>query len=265
MEYNAKIRVKIVENRKLSEGVFSMWIEVGEIADKAKVGEFVSLYSEDSARLLPRPISICEIDRENRRLRLVYRVVGAGTEEFSKKEEEEAVAVIAPLGKGFPLEYAGKTALLFGGGIGIPPLLEVAKRLHEKGVKVVSILGYRNRELFLAEDFKKYSEVILATDDGSLGVRGTVIDAAKEFLIAENDEVTSIYSCGPLPMLRGVKEYGETHGILTYVSLEERMACGIGVCLGCVCETKEVDSHSLVKNKRICKDGPVFLASEVEF
>lgn len=265
MEHNAKVRVKIIENKKLSEGVFSMWIEAKERADKAEVGEFVSLYSEDESRLLPRPISICEIDRKRRRLRLVYRVVGVGTEEFSARKEGEEISVIAPLGKGFPLENAGKTSLLFGGGIGIPPLLEVAKRLCEKGIKVISILGYRNSDTFLIEDFQKYSEVIPATDDGSLGVKGTVIDAAKKLLVAEKYGVTSIYSCGPLPMLRGVKEYGEKHGILTYVSLEERMACGIGVCLGCVCETKEVDSHSLVKNKRICKDGPVFLASEVEF
>lgn len=265
MEYHSKIRTKILENRELADGVFSMWIEAGDLALEAEAGQFVSLYTEDRTLLLPRPISICEIDKENRRLRLVYRVVGRGTLAFSRLLEGGEVSVLFPLGRGFDLGQAGSSALLFGGGIGIPPLLEVAKCLFENGVKLTSVLGYRNRDVFLTEEFRQYSEVIIATDDGSLGFHGTAIDAAKELSLAEEKSVTSIYSCGPLPMLRGVKAYGEEKGIVTFVSLEERMACGIGVCLGCVCETKEVDAHSHVKNTRICKDGPVFLSSEVVF
>lgn len=258
--------MKVVENKRLGSDVFSMWVEAGEAALKATAGQFASMYSKDGARLLPRPISICEIDREKKRLRLVYRVVGAGTKEFSLMTPDgDGIDIIAPLGSGFPLHEAGKTALLFGGGVGIPPLLEVAKRLTEQGVKVITVLGFRDSDTFLTEDFKTCSELHIATDDGSIGVKGTVLTAAEILKSEEDFKVDSIYSCGPLPMLKGVKEFGESYGIKTFVSLEERMACGIGVCLGCVCESKEVDPHSFVKNKRICKDGPVFLASEVEF
>lgn len=265
MENRSKFRAKIIENIELADGVFSMWIEGREAGFAAKAGQFVSLYPADKTLLLPRPISICEIVKENGRLRLVYRVVGRGTEEFSKLSKGEEVEILGPLGQGFDIESSGISTLLFGGGIGIPPLLEVAKALHKRGVVVTSVLGFRNEDSFLVDDFKKYSGVVISTDDGSLGFHGTVIDAAKELSLAEEKAVTSIYSCGPLPMLRGVKTYGEEKGILTFVSLEERMACGVGVCLGCVCETKEVDEHSHVKNTRICKDGPVFLSSEVVF
>ena len=264
MELKSKIKAKILENKELSEDVFSMWIEAKDIVKTAEAGQFVSLYTRDESKLLPRPISICEIDREKGRLRLVYRVVGEGTKEFSKlMPNVDYIEVIGSLGKGFPIEEAGDTVLMFGGGIGIPPLLGAAKALKAAGKKAVVILGYRTKDTFLAEDFEKYAEVIIATDDGSLGCKGTVIDAANELKAAEKYGITDIFSCGPMPMLRGVKEYGEVKAIPTYISLEERMACGIGVCLGCVCESKEVDHHSNVNNKRVCKDGPVFLSSEV--
>lgn len=260
----AKIRARIIENTKLAEDTFSMWIEAEDIAEGASAGQFVSLYSKDASRLLPRPISICEIDRENKRLRLVYRVVGQGTQEFSElSENTDSIEVIGTLGNGFPVEKSGESVLLFGGGIGIPPLLEAAKQLKACGRKVTAILGYRNEDIFLTKDFEKYAEVIVATDDGSVGVRGTVIDAALSLDAARKYVISDIYSCGPMPMLRGVKQYGEERGIVTYLSLEERMACGIGVCLGCVCKSKETDGHSFVKNKRVCKDGPVFLSTEV--
>lgn len=265
MKYNVKFQAKILEQTELAPGIFSMWIRGGEAVKTAQCGQFVSVYTKDKTSLLPRPVSICELDRENRRIRLVYRVVGKGTSEFSQMREKEEVEVLFPLGTGFDTEKAGKSALLFGGGIGIPPLLEVAKRLSEQGVLVTAVLGYRSSDTFLTEDFRKYAKVIVATDDGSLGIKGTVVDAAIELSLSEEKRVTSIYSCGPLPMLRAVKSYGEERGIITFVSLEERMACGIGVCLGCVCESTETDSHSYVKNKRVCKDGPVFLSEEVTF
>lgn len=258
----SKISAKVLENKKLSDSVFSMWVEVGNIVESAFAGEFVSLYTRDNSRLLPRPISICEIDKKNKRLRLVYRVLGSGTLEFSKLNGEGNIELVGTLGNGFPIKETGNSVLIFGGGIGIPPLLEAAKELKTEGKTVTAILGYRNRDTFLAEDFKKYAEVIIATDDGSLGVKGTVIDAVNSIDIKKY-AITDIFSCGPKPMLKGVKAYGEKNKIPTYISLEERMACGIGVCLGCVCDSKEKDSHSFVNNKRICKDGPVFLSTEV--
>ena len=264
MEFKSKIKAKILENTELAEDVFSMWIEVGSIAKKAETGQFVSLYTRDGSRLLPRPISICEIDRETDRMRLVYRIVGEGTAEFARLlPNVDNIEVIGSLGNGFPVDKTGNAVLLFGGGIGIPPLLEAAKELQSKGKKTVAVLGYRTKDTFLVEDFKEYAEVIIATDDGSLGCKGTVIDAANELKIAEKYGITDIFSCGPMPMLKGVKGYGEERNIPTYISLEERMACGIGVCLGCVCESVEVDHHSNVTNKRVCKDGPVFLSTEV--
>jgi dihydroorotate dehydrogenase electron transfer subunit len=212
------------------------------------------VYSEDGAKLLPRPISICEI--QGKTLRLVYRVVGKGTEEFSGYTQGDDIHLMGPLGNGFSLDSTQK-AFLIGGGIGIPPMLELAKQLQ--GEKHV-ILGYKDEQLFLKDEFiPQANAVYVATEDGSVGTKGNVLDA-----IAENHlEADVLYACGPTPMLRALKRYAKEHGMTAFISLEERMACGVGACLGCVCESEEVDGHSNVKNKRICKEGPVFNAEEV--
>ena len=231
-----------------------MIIEAKDIAKEAKPGQFVDLYSADGSKLLPRPISLCEIDKEAGTLRLVYRVAGKGTLEFSKLTSDHTIDVLGPLGNGFNLED-GK-AILIGGGIGIPPMLQLAKELNcEKSI----VLGYRDEE-FLSAEFKPYGEVYMSSDSGTIGVKGTVMDAIKEYGI----EGTHIYACGPTPMLRAIQQYALENGIRAQLSLEERMACGVGACLACVCKSKEIDDHSMVHNKRICKDGPVFYAEEVE-
>lgn len=248
----------VAGQEKLAEGVYSMWIDAEPVAAQAKAGQFVSLYSGDGARLLPRPISICETDKEKGRIRLVYRVAGAGTEEFSRYQAGDAVDILGPLGNGFPLEgMAGKKAFLIGGGIGIPPMLQLAKELDCENQ---AVLGYRDGELFLKEEFESYASVYVATEDGSAGTKGNVIDAIRE----NGLKADVIFACGPTPMLRAIKAYALERGIPCYLSLEEKMACGIGACLACVCQSKEVDPHSNVHNKRICKDGPVFKAEEVE-
>ena len=245
----------VVAQKKLAEGVFSLELETN--ASKYAVpGQFINIFSNDKSKLLPRPISICEINELKNTLRVVFRVVGEGTVEFSELQAGDTVEILGPLGNGFPLE--GEKAIVVGGGIGVPPMLELAKQL--KG-SVTAVMGYRNDDLFLADEFiDAAADVIIATDDGSVGVHGTVVDAMKE------NELTAdvIYACGPKPMLRGVAQYALEKGIKCYVSMEERMACGVGACLGCVCQSKEVDDHSRVKNKRVCKDGPVFLSTEVE-
>ena len=239
-----KEKAIIIRKEKIAEGIFDMWIRTEEIAGLAKPGQFISLYCADGSRLLPRPISICEIDTKDNALRIVYRVAGKGTEEFSKMEAGAQVDIVGPLGNGFPLQ--DKSAFLIGGGIGVPPMLELAKQLNcEKQI----VLGYRD-ELFLYDDFKKYGKVYVATEDA----------------IRENGlKADVIYACGPLPMLRALKTYAAENNIECWVSLEERMACGIGACLGCVCKSKEKDDHTHVHNKRICKEGPVFRAEEVDF
>ena len=173
------------------------------------------------------------------------------------------ISILGVLGNGFPLDKAdGKKVLLMGGGIGVPPLLQTAKELKELGraESVVSVLGYRDAQTFLRDDFEKAAELVIATEDGSLGTKGNVIDAIK----ANSLEADVIYACGPMPMLKAIKTYAAENGMKAYLSLEERMACGVGACLGCICKTKEIDAHSQVKNARICTDGPVFDADDLD-
>lgn len=257
MAQKKKVMATVVSQKAIAESIYDLWLET-ELASDVHPGQFIAVYPKNAATLLPRPISICEADKEKGRLRLVYRVAGKGTEEFSSYREGDTVDILGILGNGFPLDKAkGKKVFLMGGGIGIPPLLQLAKELDaEKQI----ILGYRNNDLFLREDLGHYGNVYLATEDGSVGSRGNVMDAIKENGLTAD----VIMACGPMPMLRAIKKYADENGIEAYISLEERMACGVGACLGCVCKTKEVDHHSHVHNARICTDGPVFEANEVD-
>ena len=249
----------VISQECIGKDIYSMWIQTKTIAGNAKPGQFVSVYTQDGSKLLPRPISLCEIDKENNALRLVYRVTGknTGTEGFSRLTKGAQLYILGPLGNGFPLEEAeGKRVFLMGGGIGVPPMLETMKQLN---AEKTAILGYRD-QLFLNEEFEKNGAVYIATEDGSAGTKGNVMDA-----ICENGlEADVIFACGPKPMLRAIKAYALEKGIPCWISMEERMACGIGACLGCVCQSSEVDEHSHVHNKRVCKYGPVFRCQEVE-
>ncbi len=252
-----KMTAKVVSQQALTDDIFSMWIQADEIAGAAVPGQFISVYTKDAGKLLPRPISLCQVDKEKGQLRIVYRVVGAGTSQFSAYQAGDDIEIMGPLGNGFPLERAaGKKVFLIGGGIGIPPMLELARQLD---CEKQAVLGYRD-VLFLNDEFEKFSDVYVATEDGSAGTKGNVLDAIRE----NGLKADVIFACGPTPMLRALKTYAEEHEIECWLSLEEKMACGIGACLACVCQSKEVDEHSHVHNKRICKDGPVFLAQEVE-
>ena len=249
----------ILSQECIGKDIYSMWIETKTIAEQAKPGQFVSVYTRDGSKLLPRPISLCEIDKEKKALRLVYRVTGknTGTESFSRLHKNVTLEVLGPLGNGFPLDEAkGKKVFLMGGGIGVPPMMETMKQLD---AEKTAILGYRD-ELFLNDEFEKNGKVYIATEDGSAGTKGNVMDAIRENRL----EADVIFACGPKPMLRAIKAYALEKGIPCWISMEERMACGVGACLGCVCQSTEVDGHSHVHNKRVCKDGPVFLSTEVE-
>lgn len=243
--------------QEIAPGIFDMWLETS-FAGAAKPGQFICLYPKNQSTLLPRPISVCETDREKGLLRIVYRVAGQGTAEFSACREQDKIDLLGVLGNGFPMEAAeGRKVFLMGGGIGVPPMLELAKRLNADKQIVV---GYRDSACFLKEELAQYGRVFVATEDGSVGTKGNVMDAIREAALSAD----LIFACGPMPMLRAIKAYAKEQGILAYLSLEEHMACGVGACLGCVVKTKKVDAHSHVNNARICTDGPVFEAEEVE-
>lgn len=250
-----KERAIIVSQQCIGTDIYDMVLSFPKGAKEARPGQFIAMYCEDGTKLLPRPISICGIDAEAGTLRVVYRIAGEGTRLFSQMKAGDSLEVMGPLGNGFTMK--DKKAIIVGGGIGIPPMLELAKQLDcEKTV----VLGYRD-ELFLKEEFEACADVAVATEDGSAGTKGTVIDAIEAAQVS--GEI--IYACGPMPMLKALAEYADAHGMEAQISLEERMACGIGACLGCICKTKEKDHHTNVNNTRICKDGPVFDAKEVVF
>ena len=261
-----KTTADIIENNKISDGIYSMRIKT-DISRGIRPGQFVGIYTEDSSRILPRPISICETDEDKKELRLVYRISGKGTADIAAMKAGDKVHVLGILGNGYDLQCLKdkKNIVIMAGGIGIPPMLGLAKSIaavvgEDGDKKVTAVLGYRNSDTFLMKEFEKYCKVYVATDDGSLGYKGNAIDAMRENKLSPD----IIFACGPLPMLRGVKVCAQSADIPAYISLEERMACGVGACLGCVCKTVNKDSHSNVNNARICTDGPVFLAAEVD-
>lgn len=174
----------VVSQKSIGAGIYSMWIQTDRIAADAKPGQFVSLYTKDKSKLLPRPISLCEIDKENKRLHLVYRVTGegTGTDEFSQLKAGDTLPVLGPLGNGFPVEKAeGKSVFLMGGGIGVPPILELAKQMKCEKKQIVA--GYRDCHTFLKEEFEAAGTLYIATEDGSVGTKGNVMDAIRERML----------------------------------------------------------------------------------
>lgn len=260
MKNKKKEEAKVLSQTMIAPDIYDMWLKT-DLAESAKAGQFIGVYPKDKSTLLPRPISICEIDKQRCALRIVYRIAGKGTKEFSSYREGDETEILGVLGNGFPLEEGkGKRVVLMGGGIGIPPMLELAKELKAAGENVMVIAGYRDNHLFLKADLERYAGVYIATEDGSAGIKGNVLTVAEE----KNIQADVIMACGPMAMLRAIKSFAKEKKIKAYISLEERMACGVGACLGCVCKTKEKDPHSHVNNARICTDGPVFAAEDVE-
>lgn len=249
--------VEITKKSRLSSDIYEIYFKSESIAKAAKPGQFINVYLNDDSKLLPRPISICEV--KNDEIRLDFRVVGAGTSEMASYEVGDKITVTGPIGNGYDVDYINnnfKHIVLFGGGIGIPPMLELSKRIN---IEKTVILGYRD-ELFLNEDFKDYGNVIIASESGEWGTKGNVLNAFDEH------EITAdvFAGCGPKVMLKAIKNVAVQKNIPFFMSLEERMACGVGACLACVCKTTSKDAHSNVNNARVCVDGPVFEAKEVE-
>ena len=254
-----KENAKIISQEEIAKDIFSIWMKT-EIAKEAVAGQFISLFTNDGSKLLPRPISICEIYRLAGLLRIVYRVTGenTGTKQFSLLKSGDFIQIMGPCGNGFPIiDEEDKEILLVGGGIGVPPLLQLVKEFKKADVRLA--MGYKD-EVFLKEDFEESGNLIIATEDGSVGIKGNVMD----LITWHFKRPDVIYACGPAPMLSALKKYATRHSIPLYVSMEEKMACGIGACLACVCKSVHKDEQDNPKQMKICKDGPVFLGSEVE-
>ena len=234
---------KILRNEKISLDIYQMELETS-LSALVKPGQFVQV--QVPGYYLRRPISVCEI--KDSTMVLIYKVVGAGTSAMHTMKPGENLNLFGPLGHGFPVEE--NDVVLIGGGVGIPPLVETAKAYRKNGMHVTAVLGFNTKEqIFLCERFAQLGcDVIVATMDGSQGTKGTVMDAIHE----KNIPTSFVEACGPMPMLKAVSS--SCHG---YISLESRMACGIGACMGCV--VKDRDGESL----RVCKDGPVFEIGKV--
>ncbi len=234
----------IVSNEQLTKTVYKMVI-AGDTSAITAPGQFVNL--KLNGLFLRRPISIC--DYNDKTITLIYKVVGEGTEKMAGMTAGEQVDVLVGLGNGYDIAKSGEKALLIGGGVGVPPLYNLCKKLLAAGKTVTVVLGFNTKdEIFLEEDFKALgATVLVATADGSYGVKGFVTDAMKDVVYEY------FFTCGPMPMFKAIEATAATSG---QYSFEERMGCGFGACMGCTCKTK-------YGNKRICKDGPVLEREEI--
>ena len=202
MAKKKKILAKVIAQNMLAEGICDLWLET-PLAQEVRPGQFVGVYPANAAMLLPRPISICKVDADKQAIRLVYRIVGKGTAEFALYRPGEYLSILGMLGNGFPMEQAaGKKVMLMGGGIGVPPLLELAIQLKNLPKElcpqeIIIVMGYRDAQTFLAEEFAQNGQLYIATEDGSVGTKGNVLNAVHE----NGLKADVIYACGPMPML----------------------------------------------------------------
>lgn len=246
----------VLKNEEIAAGVYQMTVESVEAAPLAKAGQFVNVYTKSAALLLPRPISICF--SEAAELTLVYGVVGRGTEEFASYQKGDTLRHSMPLGKGYDLDSVkpGQRAILLGGGIGVPPLLKLCYDLTERNVEVIAVAGFKNEPFLIKPLLKAGADLYVATDSGAVGFKGSVLDVVRQ----EGLEGDAYFACGPKVMLRAASEFVLAAGKDIQVSMEERMGCGYGACVGCVCDVTEQNG---IVRKKVCKDGPVFWGSEV--
>lgn len=250
---------KVVEGKIIGQGeiapmIYKMIIKAPEVAQSAKCGQFVNVYPRSKSTLLPRPISISEIGEGT--ITLVYGVVGEGTREFSKLITGDSIRISTALGNGYSVQEA-EVSVLVGGGIGVPPLVELAKNIT--GEKI-AVLGFREDPILVEALEALGVKVYVATDTGKVGFKGNVIELIK----AEGIKGDYFYACGPKVMLHALSDYCESKNVPVQVSMEERMGCGYGACVGCVCKIK-TNTEKGFENKKICKEGPVFLGSEVKW
>ncbi len=252
-------KMVVVSQKRLATSIYELIVKGQLVQEMKEPGQFVHIRVSDQMEpLLRRPISICSIDMSASTFTMIYRAEGRGTTLLAEKREGDQIDVLGPLGNGFPVDKveAGEKVLLVGGGIGVPPLYELSKRLVEKGVQPVHVLGFQSKDIvFYEEKFQALGETHIVTVDGSYGHKGFVTNVIAEL----EDDFTKYFSCGPTPMLAALeKMLPEKEG---YLSFEERMGCGIGACFACVCKTTEEVKADYVK---VCSDGPVFKSGVVQ-
>ena len=252
-----QVRTRILYNKEVKENYFHLAVHAPKITKEALPGQFLNIKVNDAFEpLLRRPLSIHRIKGAN--IELLYEVVGKATRILSQRKPGECLDIIGPLGNGFTLRNSGhkKLNILVAGGMGVAPLLFLAEKLA--GRKPLALIGAKNKKsLSCIEEFKQIGCVAkIATDDGSSGFKGYVSELLNNELSTMNHELSTIYACGPRPMLKEITRLAKKHNIPVQVSLEEHMACGIGACLGCTVNTKE-------GFKRVCKEGPVFNGDEI--
>ncbi|SFJ93988.1 dihydroorotate dehydrogenase electron transfer subunit [Halobacillus dabanensis] len=242
----------ILHHERIAKDTYQLVLK-GKLVDQIEdPGQFVHLLIDGF--YLRRPVSIADYDKSSGTVTLLYKVLGEGTKALTRKSVGEQLDVLGPGGQGFPLKsIQTQRALIIGGGIGIPPLYSLAKHLHNQGVTIISVLGFQSMDdAFLVDEFEKFGEVYITTDDGSLGRKGLVTDPLSEL----EGTFDTYFTCGPTPMLKAVSE--RLSDIPGYISMEERMGCGIGACFACVVESPDKKGY-----RRICCDGPVFRSEEV--
>lgn len=246
-------QMTVISQNMIARNIYELVMQGELTKNMKKPGQFVHIRVSDTNEfMLRRPISICRVNVEESTLTCLYRADGKGTKELTKKMPGDKVDLIAPLGNGFPVEAAQKKALLIGGGIGVPPLYELSNQLNARGIETVHILGFQSAaDIFYQAEFEALGETHIATADGSYGTKGFVTDVIQQI----PDDYDIFYTCGPIVMIKAIEQ--ALPEVTGYMSLEERMACGIGACYACVCEAE--NDHGYVK---ICTDGPVFKKGE---
>ena len=267
-----KTKVKIFLKEKVTPNIYLMGLSASLIANEAKPGQFIHIKcSTGDNPLLRRPISIHKIEKDKGEIFILFQVKGKGTKILSERKRGEYLNVIGPIGNGFHLFSKSQKIMIIGGGIGIAPLLTIAEESVLKGKEVKVLIGAANKKMILGEKyFKKLGvETCIATEDGSYQYKGLVTDLTEKIISKWLPD--QIFACGPKPKLRKIAQISINKNINSQVSLEERMGCGIGACLGCVCKIKTKETDNVKSNlnqtnyiyKRVCVDGPVFEAREV--
>lgn len=251
--------LSIVGNKLIAQDIFMITLEGDLVSKMTQPGQFLHLkVGKGIDPLLRRPISICDVDLAQQKLTMIYRAEGMGTQLLAQIVPGDEMDVLGPLGQGFPIDQRkkGDKVILVGGGVGVPPLYYLSKELRKREVEVVHVLGFLGKDnVFLEQEFAGLGETHVTTVDGTMGTQGFVTDVLDQWPVQQWD---AMYSCGPTPMLKAMADRFEGQPE-AYLSLEQRMGCGIGACLACVCHTPESETSY----KKVCSDGPVFKVGEV--